>query len=306
MVAVAVRAGHAQGDRCPAAAERLTRGTADRLAKRFAPLLHHSPGERYFPTVPFFTAYRSDGLRDPNLVAPVLVDPRNPRNRLLDWDRINDAYRADTIRVPGGPLLPGHAAVFYRVRCVSPSERDKLVLFLRNDSQAWDRLIAVDSLVRETVQTVFYAEITYYLYYLLDTGLEGHAQDIERVVVFVPIATEAERQEVRDKMVRQSLPVPSSAAIDSTTQRLVVLVGNGHSATTPNNIFVFVGDEAQLLRHPSILIELGGHSAAPDRNRDGEFTPGIDINWNLAGRCGGPAMLKPSPDWGFSGRTRGG
>jgi hypothetical protein len=60
-----------------------------------------------------------------------------------------------------------------------------------------------------------------------------------------------------------------------------ILVGTGHSATTPNNVLVVLNEQANQFHLPSVLVELGGHSAAPDLDRDSEFHPGLDINWNL-------------------------
>jgi len=111
--------------------------------------------------------------------------------------------------------------------------------------------------------------LEYYFYYVNDTGLQGHQNDVESAFVFLPRAR-------ADAMLRPE----ESIRLDD----LVIIVGQGHSASTPNNVLVLTGYEARHVGYRlrlNLMVELGGHSSAPDRNRDGQFSPGFDANWNL-------------------------
>jgi hypothetical protein len=101
----------------------------------------------------------------------------------------------------------------------------------------------------------------YWFYYLYDRGIGAHRHDSEHAFVFT---TGGPRGPVK------------------------AVVGAGHTPETANNIlvaspvlrsdtrdFIFPGT---LNRHPVILVELGKHASAPDRNFDGKFDIGLDAN----------------------------
>jgi hypothetical protein len=102
----------------------------------------------------------------------------------------------------------------------------------------------------------------YWLYYLNDTGLQGHPQDIEIMFVFVP------------QLQKNQKPFPEPLAI----------IGAGHTEMVPNNVLLVTPG----VRMDSIfvMVERGGHSIAPDRNGDGRFNPGFDANWQAANLWG--------------------
>jgi hypothetical protein len=266
----------ASAQRCPQGAE------AESLARRYAPVLEFGPGERYFPTIPFFQAF--DSFELPSGSASPLEDPGRAAPLapygLVSWDSLDAMYRArlDTLGLRPAPLA---AAVFFRVCHITGGRgADRVWWFLRNDRQGWPRL-RLDSLYARMGRTGFRV-IEYWLYYVGDWGLEGHPHDIERVMVFLPLAPET---------------VPER---DS----LAVLVGTGHSETTPNNVLVLAGRDAARAAHPSFLIELGGHSAAPDVNGDGRFERGLDVNWNLNENVWGTRDIQAVSGSGFLGDYR--
>ncbi len=124
---------------------------------------------------------------------------------------------------------------------------------LNNDEQFWHRLEQdyKDYFAKTRAGlTVF----EYYFYYVYDKGLGHHPQDIERVFVYVP---------------------------DSANFR--VIAAAGHSNLTPNNVLFYKTDEVpeQYKSHLHILVELGGHSNAPDLKGNGLFEPGVDANWHI-------------------------
>jgi len=308
-IVVAGRSAGAQ--QCPA----ILSTEGDALARRYAPVLFFAPGETYYPTMPVFPAWRGAGLQKLETTVPLDGDR-------VSWDSLNVRYLSEVhaaeraVDREESKIRPPLPAMFYQLACLSHGEKRGLLGFLKNDPQAWHRL-GVDTLFANGLEDAEFAAITYYHYYLRDGGLEGHAHDSERLVVFRPISVNPARTrhrregEMSQKQVQDRLQPDSIATLPA---RLVILVGTGHSATTPNNVLVVRAEDAEVLRHPSVLIELGGHSSAPDLNRDAAFSPGLDVNWNLAGAIwgtrdvqsiGGLAFLGAYKAWMTIPRTSG-
>jgi hypothetical protein len=273
------------------------------LAVRYAPILEFAPEENYFPTVPFVAAFdlagRGDTVAalgmhagDADRIAPV-VD----QWQAISWDSLNAAYaqRVEPRRIRGPQIeapsdtvrIARSAAVFFRSRCLSFAQADEVWRFLRNDPQAWRRL-KIDSLYREGLRQAAFQVLEYYFYYVRDAGLEGHPHDIEKVFVFLPV-----------------IPLPADTAGHSPPhgllRSLTIIVGAAHSSTTPNNVLVITDAASDSLHHPAILVERGGHSSAPDRNDDGSFTPGLDINVNLSENVWGVRDVQAISGQGYLG-----
>ncbi len=233
------------------------------LADRYAPDLHFAPGERFFPTIPFFSAFDGlnndrdeDGLadlHDSTEIAPLATDRHGHEG--VSADSLEQWY----LRTVTPEGRPQRSAVYYRVRCLTRSEVRTLVAFLRGDDQAWRRfeLDRHDRLFADTA--LRWAAVEFYLYYVRDTGLRfgGHIHDTEKLFVFVP-----------------------GRAADA--QLLRVVVGAGHSAVTPNNALVLTGPNAWKASLVHALVELGGHAMAPDLPPYGTFAKGHDANWYSA------------------------
>lgn len=256
------------------AAAACTADPLESLAQKYAPVYHFAPGERYFPTIPFFTAFDSRNnselgvdsatdFEDQEEVYPA----RGEGQAWGPWRALDSAYQ--------GLIRSGEAhrrgVVFYRVqafgqdtvrlpwpiRIVEGTRTEGEVLWeiLRSDDQLWKRngLATTHARLRAPLQ---FWSIEYYSYYVKDTGLQGHPLDIEKVFVFVP-QDPADAREFR------------------------VVVGEGHSRTTPNNVLVLAGPQSPVLERPHILVELGGHSSAPDLPPFGDFAPGYDANFHI-------------------------
>ncbi|MGH7568011.1 MAG: hypothetical protein ACREL9_03425 [Gemmatimonadales bacterium] len=237
------------------------------LARRYAPILRFAPGERFFPTIPFFSAF--DGAEnggDPSHVDfedVVEIAPRDAQGR-VSWDRLHAAYE----RRHGSPYElaaavawpPEKSAVFFRVRDLSTRDERLLRNYLLSDEQAWPRLrhLEPDSVFKQFDFRV----VEYYLYYVNDKGLEGHPEDIEFVFVFLPFVRRAGHEELWDGCFR-------------------MVVGGGHTYRVPNNVLVLGENNMPPETNPSVLVELGGHSSAPDLPADGRFLPGLDVNWHV-------------------------
>ena len=216
----------------------------DELARTFAPILRFGPGERYFPTVPFFAAFDTigggQGLQDRARVAPT-----GPSGR-ISWDSIDAAYRKRVTRAAWSPMtfVPTEAAVFYRVRCLVGKQNKQLWGFLRNDPQAWERS-GLDTLYALGLQKAEFAVVEYYLYYVRDVGLEGHPQDIERILVFLPRSVEVTAPL---RVAGEDVGEPPGGSQPGFADSLRILVGTGHSSTTPNNVLVLLNGQASTLR----------------------------------------------------------
>ncbi len=245
------------------------------LARHFAPTLVFSPGERHFPTVPFFTAFDGMSNDDGGFGGPG-IDFDNPSELLpgldpdltngsVSWDALDSlAHAWDTAQVftteardSTGVRRMGRAAipaVFYRIRKLTDNQREEVWRFLRKDSQAWRRHDMDEVFDRVGSQELISLE--YYQYYLDDEGISGHPQDIEFSFLFLP-AEPVLRCEFR------------------------MLVGAGHDARTANNVLVLRRDDPPGNPH-HITVELGGHASAPSRDRGDGFRQGWDANWHAA------------------------
>ena len=249
---------------------------AESLAQRFAPPLSFAPGERFFPTIPFFTALDGDGaigdpskadFADPWEVAPYLTDKTlEPIDSThVAWKELLRAYHPDD--VDGGSQEPDHhlmeyalkrVVVLYRLCSLSSRQSKTLIRFLKSDEQAFERFENTRRLDAILGRSPQFDVIQYFLYYLADWGLQGHPNDIELVSVFFPTD--------RTKL-----------------EQFRIVVGSGHSPRTPNNVLVlsaFHRGENRLEDSTFVMVELGGHSSAPDLRPIGRFTPGLDANWH--------------------------
>jgi hypothetical protein len=254
-------------------------------ALKYAPILWFADDEQYFPTLPFFSALDgidNDGdgemdFADRDEIAP--FDPAAKDFSKASWDSLKKWY--DALDLSNRRKM---TAVFYRIRTTTSNQIKNI---LANDEQYWRRLekkIQADPDLKKYFDLKNeIAVYEYYFYYVNDEGLQGHANDMERVFVFVA---------------------------DDAPQPFRIVVGDGHGGAVPNNVLVYTKNNGQGFSSPQyknhlhVLIELGGHSIAPDFKGDGRFDPVVDANWhseNLWGtrdvqaKVGGGATGKYAP-----------
>ena len=189
------------------------------------------------------------------------------------WGHIDSIYRHSDHQ----PV-----AVFFQVRTLSDRSRDEVFRYLQSDARAWARANAAngDALSRLVAASPDLLSIEYYFYYVNDTGLVGHRQDIEFVFVLVPKAS------------------PHRCS-------LKIVVGAGHDGGTPNNVLVQITDAhtpASDLKTP-VFVELGGHASIPDGPFVGIFEFGRDVNWHSA-RTWGLRDIVASTGTGFTAQNR--
>jgi hypothetical protein len=134
-------------------------------------------------------------------------------------------------------------------RATRPSVETLYDRYLRPDREA--RLDRCTFYVR-TISTKGSWAIEYWLYYPFDVGgLVSHPHDPEHIFVEVDKLGSAPRR----------------------------VIGAGHGYLAGNNIYRADKTGAPALRLPLFaIVELGKHATAPDVDRDGQFTPGVDEN----------------------------
>ena len=103
--------------------------------------------------------------------------------------------------------------------------------------------------------------ILYLMYYPEDVGFRGHPHDLEAVAITLTIK-----------------PVSAASGTCYTT-RISQITGGAHGVDWYTNTLT-IGESPHdgVILPPHILVEEGKHASAPDRNADGLFTPGIDVN----------------------------
>jgi hypothetical protein len=119
------------------------------------------------------------------------------------------------------------------------------------------------------------AVLRYFFYYRDDIGGHSHPHDIELADVHLAIEEQGGCWQVRVERV----------------------VGFAHGVDWYSNELV-VGNDT---RYPiTILVEEGKHASAPDRNADGRYTPGYDVNerihdaWGVRDVLGSGALISPA------------
>lgn len=229
-----------------------------REALTYAPILWFADKEQYFPTLPFFSAFDGRNNNDKNgqdFLDSEEIAPLNPKldTEHIDWGELHDWYKA---------LLPDKrkelVTVFYNVDSIKAGELGGI---LNSDEQFWLRQEeylkkrTLDYFERDSNKV--FAVYEYYFYFIKDFGLQGHPEDLESVFIFVPR--------------------------DATEDSVRIAVGLGHFNNTPNNVLFYSNKEKRdgYGEHLHFLVELGGHSHAPDFDINGWFDPGIDANWHV-------------------------
>jgi hypothetical protein len=117
--------------------------------------------------------------------------------------------------------------------------------------------------------------LRYFFYYREDIGGGSHPHDIEFADVHLAIEKKGDCWQVRVERV----------------------VGFAHGVDWYSNVLV-VGNDT---RYPmTFLVEEGKHASAPDRNADGQYTPGYDVNvrihdaWGVRDVLGSGALIAPA------------
>lgn len=102
--------------------------------------------------------------------------------------------------------------------------------------------------------------LRYFLYYRCDAGANAHVHDVESVDL--------------------RLAVDRDTASGCVTLRLEKATGHAHALRWLDNV-LFLEPHDPVRLPLTVLVEEGKHASSPDRNGDGVFTPGYDVNRNV-------------------------
>ena len=240
------------------------------LAERYAPVLWFGADERFFPTLPFFSAIDLKNRDDAPAITPSDIVPTNDSGD-FEWSDLVDYYRAETA---GGPP---QGSVVYRVRRLDQEQSEDFWSVLTSYSQLRRSAGGALDDPDQCLVAADWVAIEYYFYYVDDEGLHGHDQDIEFVFVFVPRLAD---------------------------QNVAVVVGGAHSDREANNVAVYGSADLPPSEKVNVIVELGGHATSPDRRPYGVYTKGHDVNW-YPSRAWGIRDIVGSSGLGFLGRYSG-
>jgi len=177
--------------------------------------------------------------------APILwFSPNEPL--LLEGNKLPEP-------LPGDPTKDS-AVVYYRISEVLLKPGKKLA---RNDT---------DKLELENVKGL---TLKYYFYYSKDSGLGKHPHDLESVRLDVHFARSDNAGNV------QTDPAKATHHVAYITR----VIGAAHGVTWYGNQLDIGKDQKWDTSLPiTLLIEEGKHATIPDRNADGFYSPGYDVN----------------------------
>ena len=160
--------------------------------------------------------------------------------------------------------------------CDPAADRDKPVVYYKLDNvrvnralKPYERTAVYEG--RLPLDSIRHMRINYYFYYPEDKGLEPHIHDIESISIELDVE--------RDKQGR--------ARVERNR-----VTGWAHGSELMANILQIKpslrsGSGAPDTRSPiTILVEEGKHASSPDRNGDGVYTPGVDVNVRVADAWG--------------------
>ena len=104
-------------------------------------------------------------------------------------------------------------------------------------------------------------DLEYYFYYLHDYGAGCHSNDLESAKMTL------------------NLRQVDAEGTTSFAVSLDLLVGTAHGSDWYENRLDLTRDgTGDMSLPPTLLVEEGKHAVAPDRNADGRYTPGYDVN----------------------------
>lgn len=110
--------------------------------------------------------------------------------------------------------------------------------------------------------------LKYYFYYPEDTGFQGHQHDLESVRLDIHFTLRDEAGDEKTKLTEASHYVAYISRV----------IGAAHGVTWYGNQLDIGDDERGMSLPITLLVEEGKHATSPDRNADGFYSPGYDVN----------------------------
>lgn len=233
------------------------------LTDRNCPTAHPSP-----PVVPIQLpdglahALPSIELKEDNPLQPPAGHERQPCRWKFFPLSPNPFLYAPVLRfAPDEPVLPSETAILPILgfpptqltwqtggepQFRDPALRDAFTAYLSLPAETKRQLAAVYCRVTSFPGSWLFE---FWAYYPFDVGgVDPHLHDTEHVFV----------------------------EADKIAGRVVSVLGAAHTSITPNNLYLSGSTSATLPL--SVLVERGKHGVAPDIDRDGRFTPGVDVS----------------------------
>jgi hypothetical protein len=152
------------------------------------------------------------------------------------------------------------------------------------------------------LKTLDEVTVRYYFYYREDIGFEGHGNDLESLrldIGFTPLDENGKEP-------------AAGVAAKYYVAHIKTAVGAAHGVSWYDNELAIGKKEKDVSLPLTVLVEEGKHATSPDRNADGFYSPGYDVNrryndaWGIrdligSGQLGGAhyegSMTKPrKPD----------
>ena len=187
---------------------------------------------------------------DPNLSAEGLAELSAP----ILWFSPDEPLRKSGKLIPEN--LPGHEfkgpVVYYRISkvVIAPGD-DKTKVTSKTETLDLTKIRGLT--------------LRYYFYYSQDVGFVAHAHDLESIRLYIHVTD-------KDASGRQ-IRTPSSEK--GYLLYISQVVGAAHGVTWYYNQL----DRKSGTSLPiTILVEEGKHASSPDRNADGHYSPGYDVN----------------------------
>lgn len=212
------------------------------IAQRFAPILWFSPNE------PLLWA-------DPGAIKKKWQDAGAGRHRSCSLENIPGG---STIRIPH--RLPGDdqdgPAVYYQ-----------LIEYDRGRDPFDPKTETVD------LTDLHEIHLRYFFYYLCDIGANAHPDDLEALQFTLRVVRDGECRRLEIAHI-----TGFAHGLEWVYNRLAVEAPR-RSGGAKSARLLKAGD---LLLPVTVLVEEGKHASSPDRNGDGVFTPGYDVNERVA------------------------
>lgn len=305
------------------------------LAYRYAPVLHFAPQERFFPILPFFSAFlRLSDTTSPWLTPALAGDTAtmdSGRDTLILWNALAREY--DSLQMRDRDMRRDSALL----TVINLDSLDAALKRLPDTAAAGPVLNQVRQAAlparRTAAEQLSQAEwapkvaALFYRVHHLTIGesrrvwarLRSDFQLWDRLNLPDEIRTAAAEDDTLPKLVSleyyayyiRDLGLTGHAQdlekffvlIPEDGTPVQIMIGAAHSIVTPNNVVILARQRRQgsLLYTPHALVEFGGHSFSPDVPPLGLFTPGWDINWRASERSWGVRDIQAVLGTGFSG-----
>lgn len=201
---------------------------------------------------------------EPKLTVQMLAERAAP----ILWFSPDEPLRqsgSESVNIP--EALPGDggslkdARVYYRVSRIIDEEIEKP----NAANREFDNMQKRDELALKSLNEI---TVRYYFYYSKDEGFEGHWNDLESL-----------RLDISFTRLNEKGGKPGEGeAVKYYVAHIKTAVGAAHGVSWYRNQLNIGDNERDVSLPLTVLVEEGKHATSPDRNADGLYSPGYDVN----------------------------